>query len=167
VFGPASARGARKRVATRDSDATQARILQAAKTLFSRNSYEGVGVREIASNADVDSALVIRYFGSKEGLFRTLIALARRAREGGSYRVQVSLCQSAMLLQRQGLLDDFSNAPGSLIAEEFEALSICDDNTVYGDLETLGPVLRMSETSCAWLGTTPELGSSKPGWLPH
>lgn len=101
------------------------------------------------------------------GTFGALIALARRAREGGSYRVQVSLCQSAMLLQRQGLLDDFSNAPGSLIPAEFEALSVCDDNTVYGDLKTLGPVLRMSETSCAWLGTTPELGSSKPEWLPR
>lgn len=38
--------------------------------------------------------------------FGTLVALGRRAREGGSYRVQVSLCQSAMLYQRQGLLAD-------------------------------------------------------------
>jgi AcrR family transcriptional regulator len=73
---PATARGPRKRVATRDSEATQARILEAAKTLFSQNSYEGVGVREIASNADVDPALVIRYFESKEGLFRMVVSQA-------------------------------------------------------------------------------------------
>jgi len=76
-----TARGSRKRVATRDSDATQARILEAAKTLFSQNTYEGVGVREIASNADVDPALVIRYFGSKEKLFRLVVSQAFSASE--------------------------------------------------------------------------------------
>lgn len=55
----------------------------------------------------------------------------------------------------------------SLTTTEFEALAVCDDNTVYGDLKTLGPVLRMSETPCMWLGTAPELGSSKPEWLPR
>lgn len=98
------------------------------------------------------------------GTFGAMVALARRAREGGSYRVQVSLCQSAMLLQRQGLLDDFSAAPGKLPAEVFESLSMCDDGTGYGDLKTLGPVFRMSETSPTWLGTTPMLGSSPPQW---
>lgn len=70
------ARKPRKHVPTRDSDATQARIVEAAKILFSQNSYEGVGVREIAANADVDPALVIRYFGSKEGLFRAIVSQA-------------------------------------------------------------------------------------------
>ncbi|MGF6851670.1 CoA transferase [Paraburkholderia sp. CI3] len=97
--------------------------------------------------------------------FGAMIALARRVREGGTYRVQVSLCQSAMLLQRQGLLEDFRDAAGSLTSAEFEALAVCDDDTVYGDLKTLGPVLRMSETPCTWLGTTPEPGSSKADWL--
>ncbi|WP_222105854.1 CoA transferase [Paraburkholderia sp. BCC1886] len=96
--------------------------------------------------------------------FGAMVALARRAREGGSYRVQVSLCQSAMLLQRQGLLDDFRDAPGRLTPAEFDALAVCDDDTVYGDLKTLGPVLQMSETPCAWSGTTPELGSGKAEW---
>ncbi|WP_181439977.1 TetR/AcrR family transcriptional regulator [Paraburkholderia silvatlantica] len=72
----AATRKPRKHVATRDSDATQARILDAAKILLSQNSYESVGVREIASKADVDPALVIRYFGSKEGLFRTIASQA-------------------------------------------------------------------------------------------
>ena len=34
-----------------------------------KHGYEQVGVREIAALADVDPALVNRYFGSKEGLF--------------------------------------------------------------------------------------------------
>ncbi|HEY0286248.1 MAG TPA: CoA transferase [Pseudomonas sp.] len=99
--------------------------------------------------------------------FAAMVALARRAKEGGSYRVQVSLCQSAMLLQRQGLRAGFEDAPGRLTPDEFEALAVCDENTVYGDLKTLGPVLRMSETPCKWFSTTPELGSALPGWLPR
>lgn len=99
------------------------------------------------------------------GSFGIMLALARRAREGGSYRVQVSLCQAAMLLQRQGLLERFEHAPGRLSPEEFERYAVCDDGTIYGDLKSLGPVIRMSETPPAWDRTTPELGSSRPHWL--
>src|ERR1700742_3098044 len=58
--------------AQRDADATRSRILEAAKRHFSQNSYEGVGVREIAADAAVDPALISRYFGSKEGLFHEI-----------------------------------------------------------------------------------------------
>lgn len=97
--------------------------------------------------------------------YGAMLALARRAREGGSYRVEVSLCQTAMLLLRQGLIDNFDDAPGRLTPAEFEALAVYDDNTVYGDLKTLGPVLWMSETPCRWSRTTPQLGSDRPEWL--
>jgi hypothetical protein len=42
--------------------------------------------------------------------------------------------------------------------------AVCDDGTIYGDLKTLGPVIRMSETNPRWNGTTPELGSSEAAW---
>ncbi|MFD7666017.1 CoA transferase [Streptomyces sp. NPDC059788] len=99
--------------------------------------------------------------------YGTLLALARRAREGGSYHVQVSLCQSATFLQRQGLVDDFAGAPGRLTTDEFERYAVTDDGTVYGDLKSLGPVIRMSETPPSWSKTTPRLGSSRPEWLPR
>lgn len=98
--------------------------------------------------------------------FGAMVALRRRAQEGGSYRVQVSLCQSAMFLQRQGLISGFENAPNRLTPAQFERLAVRVDGTVYGDLKTLGPVLKMSQTPCAWRGTTPELGSGAPEWLP-
>jgi AcrR family transcriptional regulator len=41
--------------------------------VFSRGGYDGVGLREIASRAGVDVALVGRYFGSKEGLFTAAV----------------------------------------------------------------------------------------------
>ncbi|MFD9961674.1 CoA transferase [Amycolatopsis sp. NPDC058986] len=97
--------------------------------------------------------------------FGAMLALARRSREGGSYRVQVSLSQSAMLLQRQGLIRDFEGAPGRLRPDEFERYAVTDDNTVYGDLKSLGPVIRMSETPPRWARTTPRLGSYRPEWI--
>ena len=98
------------------------------------------------------------------GAYGAMLALAMRAKEGGSYHIHVSLCQSAMLLLREGLVDDFSQAPGKLTQEEFDRYAVYDNGTIYGDLKTLGPVIRMSETNPRWAGTTPELGSSRPEW---
>ena len=51
------------------SDRTRAAILSAAQDLFADQGYERTTVRDIAAQAGIDPALVIRYFGSKEGLF--------------------------------------------------------------------------------------------------
>lgn len=53
----------------RNAAVTRQAILSAGKSCFMRDGYEQVGVRDIAARAGVDPALVIRYFGSKEGLF--------------------------------------------------------------------------------------------------
>jgi crotonobetainyl-CoA:carnitine CoA-transferase CaiB-like acyl-CoA transferase len=98
--------------------------------------------------------------------YGALLALARRAREGGSWQVHVSLCQSAMLLQRQGLLDQFRDAPEVLTEEQLAALQV-QEHGVYGDLKTLGPVLRMSETPPFRDKPTPPLGGDDPVWLPR
>ncbi len=98
--------------------------------------------------------------------YGALLALARRARGGGSWQVNVSLCQSAMLLQRQGLLPDFSAAPEVLAEAELAPLQVREQGA-YGDLLTLGPVLRMSETPVRWDRPTPALGSDDAIWLPR
>ncbi|GAA4334687.1 CoA transferase [Pigmentiphaga soli] len=100
------------------------------------------------------------------GALGTMLALARRAREGGSYHVQVSLCQSAMLIQRQGLLHDFGQAPEKLTEAELARLYV-EADTGYGRLRTLGPALQMSETPCRWARPTPAPGSDRPEWLPR
>lgn len=51
------------------AEATRARIFESARRRFARNSFETVGMRDIASDAGVDLALVSRYFGSKQALF--------------------------------------------------------------------------------------------------
>jgi AcrR family transcriptional regulator len=53
----------------RDAKETRKRILEAAKARFCKHSYEQVGVREIAADANIDAALINRYFGTKEELF--------------------------------------------------------------------------------------------------
>lgn len=58
----------------RNAVATRARILEAARFHFARAGYDQVGMRQIAVTARVDAALIVRYFGSKEALFREVMA---------------------------------------------------------------------------------------------
>ncbi len=48
---------------------TEAAILDAARELFAELGYERTTIRGVASRAGVDPALVMQYFGNKEGLF--------------------------------------------------------------------------------------------------
>lgn len=57
----------------RNAEATRTAILAAALERFSRESYDDVGMRDIARDVGVDAALVSRYFGSKEELFDTVL----------------------------------------------------------------------------------------------
>ncbi len=59
---------------TRNAAATRERLLACARKAFVQDSYDSVGLREIAGAAGVDVALIGRYFGSKEQLFRAALA---------------------------------------------------------------------------------------------
>jgi AcrR family transcriptional regulator len=54
---------------TAKSQRTRAAILKAAQELFAGQGYERTTVRDVAAAASIDPAMVMRYFGSKEGLF--------------------------------------------------------------------------------------------------
>lgn len=51
------------------SEASRERILEAARALFGEQGFERTTIRQIAGAAAINPSLVIRYFGSKEGLF--------------------------------------------------------------------------------------------------
>lgn len=51
------------------SERTRDAILAAAEHLFAQKGYERTTVRDVAERAHIDPAMVIRYFGSKDGLF--------------------------------------------------------------------------------------------------
>ncbi len=52
---------------------TRDMMLASARRRFLEESYENVGLRDIARDAGVDVALVGRYFGSKENLFHEVL----------------------------------------------------------------------------------------------
>ena len=98
-----------------------------------------------------------------QGPPEALLALARRARDGGSYHVQVSLCQSGMFIYRQGKTE-FDAPDINLSDAELDALR-AESETADGKLRHLGPVLRLSETEPHWSHPTPVLGGHAAEWL--
>ena len=103
------------------------------------------------------------YTTGYNGAYGVLLALARRAREGGSYHVRVSLCRSGMYIYEQGHVA-YPEADMGLSEAELEAIMI-ESKGGYGALKHLAPVLRMSETKPYWDKPSPLLGSSRPEWL--
>ncbi|MEO3891139.1 TetR family transcriptional regulator [Nonomuraea sp. B5E05] len=55
---------------------TEGRILDAARALFAEVGYERATIRAIARSAEVDPALVMQYFGSKQELFQQSVRVA-------------------------------------------------------------------------------------------
>jgi AcrR family transcriptional regulator len=60
-------------IRTKNAAATRDAILAAARQRFLSESYENVGLRDIAGDVGVDVALVSRYFGGKEKLFAEVL----------------------------------------------------------------------------------------------
>lgn len=58
---------------TRDAEATQKRILSAAKKEFARNGLGGARVDVIAERAKANKRMIYHYFGSKEALFQRVL----------------------------------------------------------------------------------------------
>lgn len=57
----------------RDAEATKARILDAAKKEFAKSGMGGARVDVIAEKAKANKRMIYHYFGSKEGLFQTVL----------------------------------------------------------------------------------------------
>ncbi|GAP49932.1 TetR family transcriptional regulator [Streptomyces azureus] len=60
---------------SRRSDTTRAAILHAARERFAADGYERATIRTIARDAGIDPSMVMRYYGSKEGLFAAAVAV--------------------------------------------------------------------------------------------
>lgn len=96
------------------------------------------------------------------GAYGVLLALARRAREGGSYHVKVSLCQAGMFIFRQGRTAFDAGLRGLGLDDVRDIL--VESSSPYGRLRHLGPVLRLSETPPDWWRPTPRLGADPAAW---
>ena len=63
----------------RNAPRTRAEILRAATKAFSTHGYGQAGIRQIAALAGITSPMLLRYFGSKAGLFEAALSEALRA----------------------------------------------------------------------------------------
>jgi crotonobetainyl-CoA:carnitine CoA-transferase CaiB-like acyl-CoA transferase len=97
--------------------------------------------------------------------FGALVALAHRAREGGSWLVRISLAQTGRWLVGRGQVPEpeLKDVAKEFTPEELERWSMTSETPV-GRLRHLGPVLRMSETAPRWARPSVPLGHNEPVW---
>jgi crotonobetainyl-CoA:carnitine CoA-transferase CaiB-like acyl-CoA transferase len=97
--------------------------------------------------------------------FGAMVALERRAREGGSWLVRISLAQVGKWLVDLGEVPSASLAgvPDEFDAEELARWSMTSE-TPSGPLRHLRPAAQMSETPTRWTRPSVPLGYHKPVW---
>ncbi len=97
--------------------------------------------------------------------FGALVALARRAREGGSWLVRISLAQTGRWLVEHGQVPEaeLENVPGEFTPEELASWSMVSETPV-GRLRHLSPVVHLSETPPHWARPSVPLGYNEPVW---
>ena len=96
--------------------------------------------------------------------FGTLVALGRRAREGGSWHVRVSLSRTGMWLHQLGQESgDRSLTALPLQPEERDRFSMTTE-TPWGRLQHLSACVELSETPARWERPSVPLGTHPPEW---
>jgi crotonobetainyl-CoA:carnitine CoA-transferase CaiB-like acyl-CoA transferase len=102
---------------------------------------------------------VIDYVSGYLMAFGALAALNRRATEGGSWLVRVSLARTGKWIVDRGLVEGFASAPSELPPEELKALLMQTQRYTH-----LKPVLELSETPPFWARPPAPLGSHPAEW---
>jgi crotonobetainyl-CoA:carnitine CoA-transferase CaiB-like acyl-CoA transferase len=97
--------------------------------------------------------------------FGAMVALARRAREGGSWLVRISLAQTGRWLVGLGEVPESAlrDVPKEFSQVDLDRWSI-ESDTPAGRLRHLGPTIRLSETALYWARPSVPLGYNQPVW---
>lgn len=106
------------------------------------------------------------YLAAYLGSAGVMAALLRRAREGGSYHVKVSLTRTSMWVQELGRLPEaeWPERHIPMIARESDLMTI---QSPFGAVTIPGPIAQYSVTP-GYFDRPPEpFGASLPGWLPQ
>lgn len=122
-----------------DGQATEKRILIHAEELFSVDGYSGVSLRKITGKAGVDLALIKYYFGSKEGLFRAV--LAGRVDEMSKQRL-AGLAEIEIVPRNRDTIEGLLNV--------FVRPMIGDDATQVADLRNYRLLVALVTNSKIW-----------------
>lgn len=83
---------------------TRQDILVAARRAFGARGYDPTSLRSIAKQVDVDPALLVHYFGTKEALFIEALALTLRPSQVFDGLEAVSVAEAAELIVRRYLM---------------------------------------------------------------
>lgn len=94
--------------------------------------------------------------------FGALMALARRAREGGSWHVRVSLAQTGHWLTHLGRLPNGLDCPDPKAADVADLLE--DMDTPFGTLRHVRHAAILSRTPARWTRPPTRLGAAAPLW---
>ena len=97
--------------------------------------------------------------------FGAMVALGRRAREGGSWLVRISLAQVGKWIVDLGEVPAaaLNGVPPEFTPAELESWSMTSE-TPSGHLHHLKPVVQLSETPPYWARPSVPLGYNKPEW---
>jgi crotonobetainyl-CoA:carnitine CoA-transferase CaiB-like acyl-CoA transferase len=97
--------------------------------------------------------------------FGAMVALARRAREGGSWLVRISLAQVGKWIVDRGEVPivALKGVPAEFSASEIERWSTVSE-TPSGRLRHLKPAVQLSETPPYWMRPAVPLGYHRPAW---
>lgn len=94
--------------------------------------------------------------------FGAMMALARKAREGGSWHVQVSLARAGHWLKGLGRLEDGFACPDPKAADIADLLGEMD--TPFGRLTYVRHAAKLSDTPAHWARPPAPLGTHAPVW---
>jgi crotonobetainyl-CoA:carnitine CoA-transferase CaiB-like acyl-CoA transferase len=111
-------------------------------------------------------AQVLDYVTGYLGAFGAMEALRRRATEGGSWLVRVSLVQTAHWLKRLGRFgpsEDARDLPDPGLADVMDLTM--ETASPFGLIRHLAPAVTLSETPSAWASPPVPLGSHPPRWV--
>ena len=97
--------------------------------------------------------------------FGAMVALARRAREGGSWLVRISLAQTGRWLVGRGEVPEaeLKDVPAEFTADELARWST-ESQAPAGTLRHLKPTVQLSETPPHWARPSVPLGHHEPVW---
>ncbi|MFE6139588.1 CoA transferase [Bacillus sp. NPDC057893] len=97
-----------------------------------------------------------------------LVALERRAKEGGSYRIRVSLDRVSLWILSMGIFDKqfVKETAGSSKEHEYIAPDLFTAETPFGLYQGVTDQVKMSETPGEYKTVLIPRGSNRPGWLP-
>jgi crotonobetainyl-CoA:carnitine CoA-transferase CaiB-like acyl-CoA transferase len=97
--------------------------------------------------------------------FGAMTALSRRAREGGSYLVRLSLCQTAHWFKNLGRLPDAldaRNLPDPALDDVADLMT--EAVGPLGRVRYLAPAIEMAETPARWVRPVSPIGCHSPVW---